>query len=346
MNKRLLTCWLCLGGMLLLSSCAAPRGPVDFIDPAIDQVWPASPAEPRIKLLRQISGAADLQDKNSRGTRLMRWLTGGDDEQLPLVAPYGIATDGQGTLWITDPGLRGVQVLDLGRRKASLWTMAGKRSYANPAGICFDPVRQRIYVADSLDLRVIALALDGRLLFELQPERPWGRPGGLGLDPQGNLLVADVLLGQIRRFTPEGTELSAFGSPTTPDGLFNRPLAVATDKTGQIYVIDSLNFQIEILSATGEAVAVIGQLGDAPGSFSRPRGLALDQHGQIYVADAAFDNVQIFDQQGQLLAFFGGGGKHGLSLPAGMTIDDQNRIYVVDSFNHRIQIYQLVEVQK
>jgi len=56
--------------------------------------------------------------------------------------------------------------------------------------------------------------------------------------------------------------------------------------------------------------------------------------------------VQIFDQQGQLLAFFGGGGKHGLSLPAGMTIDDQNRIYVVDSFNHRIQIYQLVEVQK
>jgi sugar lactone lactonase YvrE len=334
---------LCLGAIFFLVSCIAPRGPVDFVDPGLDQVWPASPAEPRIKLIRQISGAADLRDKNSGSNRLMRWLTGGDDEQLPLVAPYGIATDGQGTLWITDPGLRGIQVFDLARRKAGLWTMAGKRSFANPAGICFDPVRQRIYVADSLDLRVVALSLDGRLLFEVQPSAPWGRPGGLGLDSQGNLLVADVLLGQIRRFTPEGSELPAFGSPATVNGLFNRPIAVATDLAGQIYVVDSLNFKIEVLDAAGGSVATVGQLGDAPGSFSRPRGLAIDQYGHIYVADAAFDNVQIFNQHGQLLLFFGGGGKHGLSLPAGLTIDDQDRIYVVDSFNHRIQIYQLLK---
>lgn len=334
---------LCLVSILFLVSCVASRGPVDFVDSSLEQVWPASPAEPRIKLLRQISGAADLRDKNSGSNRLMRWLTGDDDELLPLVAPYGVATDGQGTLWITDPGLRGVQVLDLARRKGSLWTMAGKRPFANPAGICFDPVRQRIYVADSLDLRVVALGLDGRLLFELQPAQPFGRPGGLGLDPQGNLLVADVLLGQIRRFTPEGTELPAFGSPTTPNGLFNRPIAVAANQTGQVYVVDSLNFRIEVLNAAGEAVTTVGQLGDAPGNFSRPRGLAIDQYGHIYVADAAFDNVQIFDQRGQLLLFFGGGGKHGLSLPAGLTVDDQDRIYVVDSFNHRIQIYQLLK---
>lgn len=334
---------LCLVAILFLVSCAASRGPVDFVDSSLEQVWPASPAEPRIRLLRQISGAADLRDKNSGSNRLMRWLTGDDEEQLPLVAPYGIATDGRGTLWITDPGLRGVQVLDLARRKANLWTMAGQRAFANPAGICFDPVRQRIYVADSLDLRVVALSLEGRLLFELQPVRPWGRPGGLGLDPQGNVLVADVLLGQIRRFTPEGSELPPIGSPTAVNGLFNRPIAVAADPAGQIYVVDSLNFQVEILDVAGKAVATVGQLGDAPGSFSRPRGLALDQYGHIYVADAAFDNVQIFDQHGQLLLFFGAGGKHGLSLPAGLTVDDQDRIYVVDSFNHRIQIYQLLK---
>jgi sugar lactone lactonase YvrE len=329
---------------LLLTACAGTQ-PLTLEDPEINQVWPQAPETPRIKLLRSLKGAEDLVDKKAKKNRIFGWLTGEMAGQVPLVTPYGIATDGQGMIWITDPGLQAVHLLDLEKRKSRLLAMAGTERFSSPTGICYDAARQRIYVADSLTKRVVALSVGGEFLTEILPDTPFGRPGGMAVDPQGNLLVADVLGGKIRRFSPAGKELEALGNPTTPDGLFNRPIGVAVDANGLIYVIDSLNFKIEVMTSTGEAVASIGKLGDTPGSLARPRGIAVDSHGHIYVADAAFDNIQIFNQEGQLLLVFGGGGKHGLSLPASLFVDKRDRIYAVDSSNHQVQIYQFLGIE-
>ncbi len=305
-------------------------------------VWPKAPEVPRIKLLRRLKGAGGLVDKKAQKDRLFRWLTGYMAEPMPLISPYGIATDGQGTMWISDPGAHAVHMLNLKKRTASIWALSGDDFFVSPTGISYDAARQRIYVADSQTGKIVALSKKGELLLELKGDPPIARPGGLALGLQGNLLVADVLGGKIRRFTPTGEELSALGSPTTPDGLFNRPIGLTVDDRGLIYVIDSLNFRIEVLTPTGEAVASIGEIGDQPGTLSRPRGVAVDSRGNIYVADAAFDNIQVFNLKGQLLLVFGGDGMYSLSMPASLSIDSQDRIYAVDSFNHQIQIYQFL----
>ena len=328
--------------VLALVGCGPVSVPLQLEDPTLNQVWPAPPDISRIKLLRSLEGVEDLVDQTQTKNRLFRWLTGDMAEQVPLVSPYGIATDGQGTIWVTDPGAHAVHVLDLKRRRGRLWTLAGDELFLGPAGIAYDPSRERVYVADAQLKKVVAFSRQGKVVASLAPEIPFGRPGGMAVDMQGNLLVADVIKGVIRRFSPTGEELPELGSPTTPNGHFNRPIGLALDGNGLIYVIDSLNFRIEVIDPAGEAVASIGELGDQPGTFSRPRGIAVDSFGHIYVADAAFDNIQIFNLKGQLLLVFGGGGEHGLSLPAGLSVDAQDRIYAVDSFNHRIQIYQFL----
>ncbi len=330
-------------GLFLLVSCAPTIEPLSISDPEIKVVWPKAPESPRIKLLRRLGGIDDLVDKTKRKNRLFRWLTGEMAEQMPLVAPYGIATNGLGTLWISDPGAHVVHVFDLVRRTGKLWTLAGDRFLSSPTGICYDPASQKVYVADSLLKKVFVFSGTGQYQGEIIANPPFGRPGGLAIDKQGNLLVADVINGVIRRFYSAGDQLSDFGSPTSANGLFNRPIGLTVDSTGLIYVIDSLNFKIEVLSQSGEAVASIGKLGDQPGSLSRPRGVAVDSFGHIYVADAAFDNIQIFNLKGQLLLVFGDG-KLGLSMPASLVMDKQDRIYAVDSFNHQIQIYQFLGV--
>ncbi len=329
--------------VLLMASCTPLSKPLELADSELNVVWPKAPEQPRIKLLRSLSGAGDLVDKKAQKNRLFRWLTGEMADPLPLVAPYGIATDGEGTLWISDPGAHAVQVIDLKRRRAALWAMAGDSFFESPVGVAYNKLQKKIYVSDSLLKKIFILSESGELLGEINPENPFGRPGGIALGPQGDLYVADVLKGRVRHFSLSGQELASLGSPTTPDGLFNRPIGVAVDSGGLIYVIDSLNFRVEVLTPAGEAVASIGELGDQPGALSRPRGVAVDNSGHIYVSDAAFDNIQVFNLKGQLLLVFGGDGPHRLSLPAALASDAENRIYAVDSFNHQIKIYQYID---
>ncbi len=326
----------------LLSGCASqPGSSILWADPSINKVWPAAPAQPRIRLLRSVN-PRDLIDNEKDKSRLYRWITGENADILPLVTPYDVATDGQGTIWVTDTGQKLVHIFDLRSGRVDYLTAAGQTPFEMPAGICFDQLKQQLYVSDSLAKKVYRLDREGRLLGEVGSPRIFQRPAGLALDQQHNLYVADVLAGVVHRFSPGGKQLLAMGSSLTENGLFSRPTAVSLDNQGDVYVLDVLNFRVEILGPNGELRGQIGELGDVPGTFSRPRGLALDASGHIYVSDAAFDNVQIFNKQGQLLLYFGHDKRWPLSLPAEMTIDAAGRLIVADSFNHRLLIYQLL----
>lgn len=332
--------------LLLLFFTVGCSGPVsrqlDWANPAIDKVWPAPPEIARIRLLRTLS-AKDLIDYDSRQSRMFRWVAGEDSEIVPLVTPYGVAVNGQGMVWVTDPGNSLVHAFDLTRGRVDYLSTAGQFYFQTPSGIFFDSVRKHLYIADSTLARVFQFDAAGKFLRQFGSPEIFGRPAGLTVDSQGNLLVADVVAGVIHRFSSAGKALSPIGSSLTGDGQFRRPLAVSVDGRDNVYVLDSLNFRVEILTPAGESIGAIGSLGDVPGSFSRPRGLALDSQGRIYVSDAAFDNIQIFNLEGQLLLHFGRDKKWPLSLPAGIVTDSAGRIIVADSYNHRLQFYQLLE---
>jgi len=329
--------------LLLLAGCAGSVGPVVWKSPGLEQVWPPPPASPRIALLRVVTDVQSL-GAEGQGGRFMDWLTGEGEEDVPLVSPYAVAADAQGSIWVTDGGQPGIHVIDLSRRKVSVWSSAGKEPLQLPLGIAYDKLHERIYVSDALAARVYALDRDGDLVEGWHPAVTFQRPVGLAVSSDGKVFVVDSQAGEVIVLMPNGELFSRLHSDASSGGWMNRPTNVAVDNQGHVFVVDSLGFRVLVFSEQGDVLGVIGSLGDGPGRFARPRGIAVDSQGHVYVSDAAFDNIQIFDMAGNTLLFFGSAGSEPgfFNLPAGLSFDDQDRLYAVDAHNRRIQIFQYV----
>ena len=293
--------------------------------------------------MRVLSGLDSLGPRERSG-RFVDWLTGGVDEDAGLVSPHAVAADGAGRVWVTDPGLAGVHLFDLARRKVSFWGSSVSRPMMLPLGVAYDGVNKRVYVSDALAGKVYALDSDGDSVAEWQPAIEFSRPVGMTVDPEGRVYVVDALRGGVEVFYPDGRHIVTLDSSNSDFGAMNRPVAVAVDLGGNIFVVDSLGFRVLVFHLDGTAITAIGKLGDSPGSLARPRGIAVDSQGHVYVTDAAFDNIQIFDMAGNTLLFFGSAGADPgfFSLPAGLAFDPDDRLYAVDAQNKRVQVFQFL----
>ncbi|WP_221249177.1 SMP-30/gluconolactonase/LRE family protein [Desulfuromonas versatilis] len=332
---------LVMSALALVGCATGPLPELDWRDPAVDQVWPSPPETARLRYLRSLTGVGDFEG-DSKGSRLFRWVTGEKKQGMPLVSPFAVAADGNGRVWVTDPGTGLINSFDLGRRRVEYWGQAGDQPFVSPAGIGFDPQQGTLYVSDPGLNKVFALDLDGELRGAFEPPGGFGRPAGLAVDASGSVYVADVLKGVVHVFNGRGEHQGALGSLLAATGRFNRPTGVALGRDGSVFVLDTMNFKVEVQNPDGTLVGGIGGSGDVPGALARPRGVAVDSEGHLYVSDAAFDNLQIFSREGQLLLFVGGNGDAPgfFNLPAGMFIDRQDHLYVVDSLNRRVQIFQ------
>ncbi len=334
--------WFVTAVFLVLTGCLGPQANPDWAKPGTDLVWPKPPDVPRIRFLNAFDGTPVATTEKSG--KFLAWLTGDEQQRVPLLSPYAVVADGAGRVWVSDPLAHRVALFDLSRNQRQALNNFGDQGLDTPLGLALDRKRGRLYISDGSLRRIVVAGMDGGLVAVWTHEL-FQRPAGLALDSTGNLYVADVLLGEVLVFSPDGRLLRRIGSRLTEDGHFNRPANVAVGRDGTVYVVDSINFRVELIAADGRSLGTIGQLGDIPGSFARPRGIALDSDGHVYVADAAFGNIQVFDRSGRLLLFFGEPGRKpgAFSLPAGLCFDDQDRLYVVDSYNHRIQVLQYLK---
>ena len=155
-------------------------------------------------------------------------------EGQPLRQPNDIALDPiQGGFYFTDPGgsrqdrqfgmLHYVSAEGVVSRVAS--------GFDVPNGLVVDPVRKRLYLAETDSRRVLKFAITGP--GQLSAREPWialeaiseisaGRPDGLTLDRAGNLYVAMLGAGCIAVFDPDGERLQTIptGYPATSNLAF------------------------------------------------------------------------------------------------------------------------------
>ena len=167
-------------------------------------------------------------------------------------------------------------------------------------------------------------------------------PHGLGVDPDGNVWVADAAwLGSpstgvghvVRKFSPTGALLMTLGEwGVAGDGpdRFNRPSDVLVAPNGDIFVVDGHdadgNNRVVKFDASGRFLDEWGSVGSEAGQFRDPHALAMDSQGRLFVGDRGNHRIQIFDQEGNHLATWTQFGS-----PSGMFIDSQDVLYVADS---------------
>jgi DNA-binding beta-propeller fold protein YncE len=168
-----------------------------------------------------------------------------------------------------------------------------------------------------------------------------GRPAGLGLGRDGNLLVADSHYYRVLVYSPDGQLVRELaGKPGEGAGTWSYVSDVVQDDEGNLYITEfGEDDRIRKLDATGREIKHWGGHGSEPGQLSRPRALAIGPDGLLYVADNCNHRIQVFTRDGELVRCWGrhGDGAGELSYPYDVTFDRDGDVLVAEYGNHRVQ---------
>ncbi|WP_420799694.1 hypothetical protein [Noviherbaspirillum saxi] len=245
-------------------------------------------------------------------------------------APYGIAVNPSGGLYIADTGNHTVRGISLA---GAVTTYAGPL----PGGGSMD-------------------GTGAAARFTI--------PFGIAAEASGTLYVSDTGNHSIRKISPAGTVATfagTAGSPGAADGSgvasqFNLPYGIAVDTIGNVYVADTGNHVIRKITGTGVVTTmagVAGQAGNADGTgldarFNTPAGIAVDSAGTVYVADTGNHTIRKVTSTGVVSTLAGVPGSFSsgadgtgpaarFNTPLGIASDPGGTLYVADSGNHTIR---------
>lgn len=223
--------------------------------------------------------------------------------------PMGIALDGAGTLYLTDPVDGVIRKLTADGLVSTFAGSPGVKGnvdgqgaaarFSSPTGIALDD-RGNVYVTDGWvdTVRKITPAGDvttlaGKAGVRGSTDGPadlarFVVPGGIAVDRSGNVYVCDYGNRTVRKITPGGdvsTLAGRAGRQGSANGIgpaaeFSGPLAIAVDEAANLYVSDANT--IRKITPRGAVTTIAGvvdqagiKLGSLPGRLENTSGIAL-----------------------------------------------------------------------
>ena len=304
--------------------------------------------------------------------------------------PSGITVDGNDNVYVADTGNNTIRkITALG----AVSTLAGSgiagsddgigsaASFNNPTAIAVSSDGD-VYVADSGNnaiSKIVTVTVAGVSTTTVSTFAgsaagipvSLNNPGGLAVDNNENVYVADTGNHIILMITQDGgvsTLAGMLGSPEGTDGdgaaaRFYRPSGIAVDSAGStIFVADAGNNSMRKIVAVGSANTVstvagsTGVVGSADGngiaaSFSGPNGVAMDSTGStIVVADTGNSTIRKIVTAGSVNTVStlagtasvtgsqdGNGVAASFNNPYGIANDSAGSIYVADTNNNTIR---------
>jgi Immunoglobulin domain/Immunoglobulin I-set domain/NHL repeat len=243
-----------------------------------------------------------------------------------LYSPNGVVFDALGNFYIADSANERVRKVDI---NGIITTVAGNGSetfagdggaatnatVSYPFGVALD-APGNLYIADSVNNRIRKVNTNGIITTVVgngsaayagdggaATNAALNNPFGVGLDPLGNLYIADSGNNRIRKVDTNGIittvagdgndHYSGDGVAATNTSLYS-PNGVTFDAPGNLYIADSANNRIRKVNTNGIITTVAGNgsrtfAGDGGAatnaSFNIPYGVAFDSVGNMYVAD-------------------------------------------------------------
>jgi DNA-binding beta-propeller fold protein YncE len=248
-----------------------------------------------------------------------------------------------GSIPVTGPtSARTNAPIDLGAVELVWSTKGDPNPLDHPTELAIDQ-SDHLYVVDAKNHRIQKFDKDGKflLMWGKQGEGDGefnflvpgtGYAGGVSVDAQGNVYVADYGNQRIQKFDPNGNFLMKWGSEGKGDGQFMGPTNISLDSQGNIYVIDGERDDIQKLDPDGSFLSKWGGSGAADGQFFNAGGLVVDAQGNVYVAAGENQRVDKFDSGGGFLLKWGsaGQGDNEFDLPCDVAVDPQGNVYVVN----------------
>lgn len=254
---------------------------------------------------------------------------GGPAAQAQLNDPTGVAVDNNGLIYIADRGNNRIRKVDA---VGSISTVAGTGSAGysgdngpaiaaalnGPRGLATD-AQGNLYIADQGNQRLRKVDAGG-IITSIAGNGTMGysgdngtavaaqlyNPGGVCVDAQGNIYIADVDNERIRKVdnngiisTIAGTGTAGYGGDNGPavSAQLDEPLSMAMDTWGNLCIADGWNHRVRMIKPSGIIITVAGDgnagySGDSGSPLlarlNHPYGIAINSSGNLYIAD--YDN--------------------------------------------------------
>lgn len=303
-------------------------------------------------------------------------------------SPFALGVDTNGNVYVADTynsTIRKVTQSGVVTTVAGLGGFSGTNDatgsaarFDYPQGVAVDDA-SNIYVADTDSDTIRKITSDGSvstiagfpgargLVNQPGAAARFSSPGGLVLDPAGDIYIADEENECIREITASGvvsTIAGSAGAEGTNDGvgtlaLFYNPSGITMDGSGNLYVADTGADTIRRLTPQGANWLVSTLAGEgfqAPGStnatgnaarFASPTAVTVNGLGNIYVADEDNSEIRQVTQTGVVTTLAGAplinGGADGtgeaarFGYPMGVATDNSGTIYVADEFDDTVR---------
>jgi trimeric autotransporter adhesin len=279
---------------------------------------------------------------------------GGPAKRASLSAPYGLAVDAAGNLFIADSYNERIRRVDAVTHQIT--TLAGggtpcagrtdgvgdgctatNATLYLPSGLAVDGAgnvliadlgHHRIRRVDALTGVITTVAGGGKagILDNFGDGLPataasLSFPQGLSLDSAGNLLIADTGHNRIRRVDAVSNIIS------TVVGGLARPVRVVADAVGNLFITESISNRIRRVDATSGVITTFagtggfGYAGDngpaTSATLANPYGINFDRSGNLLIADAKNDRLRQVDATTNVITTVAGAsGPRDYDLPA------------------------------
>jgi len=188
-----------------------------------------------------------------------------------------------------------------------------------------------LYVADTLNRRVMKYSRDGTPLLSIQDDKDHFSPEGLGLcEETGHLYVTVPNLNQVREYTLNGDHVRSLPYP------FIRPMDAACDSAGSVLVIDHSPMKILKFDRAGQAV---NEWGGTGWLLQSPASIKINRiNGEILVADISQRKVVKLDQSGRHLVSFDLPGISEAQWQLYGDLDSVGNLFIPDLSNSRVLV--------
>ena len=298
--------------------------------------------------------------------------------------PRGMAVDGDGNVYVADTVGRTIRKITPAGVVTTLAGTADARGSADgtgaaarldfPTSVAVDR-DGNLYVTEAFDSTIRKITPAGvvtTLAGTAGVPGPvdgtgaaarFGIPEGVAVDGAGNVYVADLGNGTVRKVTSVGVvttltgtaSLAGFVDGTGAAARFAFPAGAAVDSAGNVHVADTANGTVRTITPDGVVTTLAGTAGvsgsaDGTGAaarFDQPSGVALDATGNVYVADAVNATLRKVTPDGVVTTLAGTAGLSGgadgtgaaarFNWPRGVAVDGAGNLYVADFGNQTVR---------